>query len=218
MPELVTIPIAIFEITVEYARPVMKLLMDRKDVVDGLFEGFKPWGIKVDDIEVISVGKPSEQGVKFKLPTKRTSFFFGAASCTLTRDDSDWESAEETTAIFDIGVSTLRASAGVEVGVYKTAIALHLQPKSLQFIDLLRPFAPALLASLDSSPMKAVAAVTKWENRKVTIDGSGQLANGVFLRFEREFGKEETYAAIAAQLKADESQLFDLIGVKEDLP
>lgn len=218
MPELVTIPIAIFEITVEYARPVMKLLMDRKEVVDVLFEQFKPWKIKVDDLEVISAGKPSEQGVKFKLPTKRTSFFFGAASCTLTRDDADWESAEETIQIFDIGISALRASGGVEVGSFQTAIALHLQPKNLQFIELLKPFAPAPLAALDPSPMKAIAAVIKWKKRKVTIDGSSQLANGVFLRFEREFESTETYDAIAAQLKTDEDELFELIGVKEDRP
>jgi hypothetical protein len=218
MPELVTIPIAIFEITVEYARPVMRLLMDRKDVVDSLFERFKPWNIKVDDLEVISTGKPSEQGIKFKLPTKRTSFFFGAASCTLTRDDADWESAEETIRILDIGISTLKASGGVEVGAYKTAIALHLQPKSLQFIELLKPFASAPLTSLDSSPIKAIAAVIKWEKRRVTIDGSGQLANGVFLKFEREFKSTETYDEIAVQLKTDEDQLFDLIGVREDRP
>jgi hypothetical protein len=63
MPELVTIPIAIVEIAIEYANPSMKLLVDRARVVDQLFRAFKRWDIKVDDVEVLQEGKPSEQGV-----------------------------------------------------------------------------------------------------------------------------------------------------------
>ena len=41
MPELVSIPIAIVEIVIEYANPSMKLLVDRAKVVDQLFRVFK---------------------------------------------------------------------------------------------------------------------------------------------------------------------------------
>jgi hypothetical protein len=218
MPELVSIPIAIFEITIEYSRPSVRLMMDRKDIVEKLFDGFKPWQIKVDDLEVITEGKPSEQGVKFKIPTKRTSFFLGPAFCKLTRDDADWESAEDTIKILDAGLGTVTKLGGVEVGTYKTAIAMHLQPKTMPFIELLKPFAPAQIAALDPSAVKAIAAVVKWENRRVTIDGSGQLANGLFLRFEREFPASTTYDEIATQLRFDEDRLFDILDVKEDRP
>jgi hypothetical protein len=218
MSELVSIPIAIFEIVADYARPDMKLLMDRFKIVDALFEAFKPWNINVDDVEVITEGKPSEQGIKFKIPAKRTSFFFGASLCKLNRDNADWESAEETIKILDIGLSTLINLANVEIGSYKTAIAMHLQPKALPFIELLKPFAPSPLVGLDSSPVKAVATVVKWEKRRVTIDGSGQLANGLFLRFEREFEGNTSYEAIAVQLRIDEEELLAILGVQEDRP
>jgi hypothetical protein len=218
MPELISIPIAIFEISIEYVRPSMKLLMDRAKVVDQLFSVFEPWNIKVDDVEVIQEGKPSEQGIKFKLPLKRTSFFFGASVCKLVRDDADWESAEETIRILDVGWRTLIEVGGVQAGAYKTFIALHLQPKVLPFIELLKPFAPAPLAALASSPITAIASVVKWEGRRVTIDGSAQLANGLFVRLERNFDGGATFYEIAGQLKADEDQLFALIGVKEDRP
>jgi len=218
MPELITIPIAIVEIAIEYEDPSMKLLVDRAKVVDQLFRALKPWNIKVDDVEVIQDGKPSDQGVKFKLPLKRTSFFFGAAVCKLVRDDADWESAEETIKILDTGWKTLIEIGAVQAGAYKTSIALHLQPKTLPFIELLKPFAPAPLASLDSSPIRAIAAVIKWEKRRVTVDGSGHLANGLFVRLERDFEGTATFDEIAGQLKIDEDQLFDLIGVKEDRP
>jgi hypothetical protein len=216
MPELVTIPIAIFEITVEYTRPNMKLLVDRAEVVEHLFEAFTPWKIKIDDTEVIQEGKPSEQGVKFKIPAKRTSFMFGAGSCKLTRDDANWESAEDTIKILDMGWRVISELGGVQVASYKTAIAMHLQPKTAQFIDILKPFAPSLLVGLDSSPVRAVAAVVKWEKRRITVDGSGQLANGLFVRLEREIEGSATYEQIAVQLKSDEDELFALLNVQED--
>ncbi len=218
MPELVTIPIAIFEIAIEYANPEMKLVMDRAKVVDHLFRAFKSWNIKVDDVEVIQEGKPSEQGVKFKLPLKRTSFFFGASACKLVRDDADWESAEEIIKILETGWKTLVEIGTVQPGVYKTSIAMHLQPKTLPFIELLKPLASAPLATLDASPIRAIAAVIKWDMRRITVDGSGHLANGLFVRLERDFEGTATLEEIASQLKADEDQIFELIGIEEDRP
>ena len=89
MPELVSIPIAIFDMIMEYTQPNMKLLMDRAEVVSRIFKEYEHWNIKVDDVIVITEGKPSEQGVKFKIPSRRTSFFFGAAHCALTREDAN---------------------------------------------------------------------------------------------------------------------------------
>jgi hypothetical protein len=218
MAELITIPIAVFDVSVEYVRPNMKLLMDRAAVVSEMFERYRPWNVKIDDVEVITEGKPSEQGIKFKLPANRTSFFFGAALCKLTRDDADWESAEETIKILDIGLRTLVEVAGVEVGCFKTAIALHLQPKTMPFMELLKPFASAPIAALDGSPLKAFATVLRWEKRRITIDGSSQIANGVFLRFERELPGSATFEEIAKQLKLDEDELFEMLGVQEDRP
>lgn len=218
MPELVSIPIALFDMVMEYTRPNMKLLMDRIKVVDQLFLGFERWQIKVDDVEIITEGKPSEQGIKFKIPSMRTSFSFGAAHCRLTRDDADWESAEEVISILRVGLKALIEIGGVEVGAYKTSISLHIQPKSTQFIELLKPFVPTPIVALDSSPIRALAAVLKWDKRRVTIDGSAQLANGIFLRFERDFEGTSSIEEIAHQLRADEEELFAMLGIQEDRP
>jgi hypothetical protein len=218
MPHLVTIPIALFEVIIEYARPNMKLLVDSAKVIDQLFESFSPWNVKVDDVEVITEGKPSDQGVKFKIPTKRTSFTFGAGSCKLNRDDADWPSAEEMIKILNTGWNVLSELGGVVPGAYKTAIAMHLQPKTTRFIEILKPFAPPQLLKLETAPLKATAAVVKWEKRRITVDGSSQLANGLFVRLEREFEGTVGYGEIAEQLKADEDELFGLLDVMEEQP
>jgi hypothetical protein len=61
-----------------------------------------------------------------------------------------------------------------------------------------------------------MAAVAKWEDRRVTIDGSAALANAIFLRLERNFLASATYPEIATQLRKDQEDLFRILGVEED--
>lgn len=44
----------------------------------------------------------------------------------------------------------------------------------------------------------------------------GQIANGIFLRYEREFKADVSYEEIAHQLKADEDGIFAMLDVKEE--
>jgi hypothetical protein len=82
-------------------------------------------------------------------------------------------------------------------------------------MEILRPFMSSLLMALEKEPLRTMAVVAKWPNRKVTIDGSGSLVNGLFLKFERDFVAGSPYTEISSQLKSDEEQLFKLLGVEE---
>src|ERR1035438_5328654 len=99
MPEKVSIPISFLEYTAGFERPVFAAMMDRAGIVQAIFDALAPWKMEIDHLEPITTGKPSEQGVKFKIPGKKATFFFGASSCKFTKDDADWASAEETIAI-----------------------------------------------------------------------------------------------------------------------
>jgi hypothetical protein len=216
MPEPITIPISYFEVTVEYERPQFQLWLDRAAIVTAVFDALRLWEPTIDDVEAITSGKTSEQGFTIKLPTKRVSFFFGAASCKFTRENSDWQSAEETVAIFDSGITALVRASGVAPGPKRTAIALHVQPKSFPFIKLLAPLIPPQLSALEAEPPITMATVARWPHRKITIDGSAVVANAVYLRFERDFLPTASYREISEQLRKDEESLFALLGVEED--
>lgn len=217
MPELISIPISFFEATFIYKEPNVGLWLDRANVVQALFAVLKPWQVDVDNVDVITTGKPSEQGIKFKLPQKQITFFFGPTLCKFSKDNADWESAEETITIMEAAVSVLTQSGKVEPAKIETVIALHMQPKVLPFMKILGPFVPAPLASFDGE-VRTIANIVKWDSRRVIIDGSGQIANGIFLRFDREFSGGVSYEQIAKQLRADEEALFALLDVKEDRP
>jgi len=218
MAEGITIPISIFDVVIEYSKPNLRLAMTRTDIVEDLFERFSRWDITVDDLEVISEGKPSEQGIKFKIPKRQTAFFFSAAHARLTWDDANWETSEETVEVLAIGLDALAKHGNVHPSKFKTAVALHLQPKSLPFVALLKPFASPALAKLQDSPITAFATVLRWDGRRVTVDGSAQLANAVFLKFERDFPGEIALLDMAKQIYGDEQMLFSILGVEEVRP
>jgi hypothetical protein len=133
------------------------------------------------------------------------------------QDGADWQSSEETIAILSTLLSALVRLGGVALGTMKTFISIHMQPRSVTFLELLRPLMPRQFAELESTPIKTMAVAGKWEKRKVTIDGSGQLANGIFLRFEREFDAATPFEEVAHHLRQDEEGLFKMLGIEEDL-
>jgi hypothetical protein len=109
----------------------------------------KPWEPRIDDVDAITTGKTSRQGFTIKLPLKRVSFFFGAASCRFTRENTDWQWADETVAIFDAAVSALIRSSGIVLGPKSITISMHLQPNTRPFVSLLTPFLAPEVAALD---------------------------------------------------------------------
>jgi hypothetical protein len=216
MPEIVTTPMSYFEVLIEYERPNLKLWLDRAAVVQALFDAFARWNVGVDDVDILTTGKNSEQGIKFRLTEKRVSFFFSPAACRFTRDNTSWETAPETIEILDTALQTLVAKGEIKPAMFKTVVALHVQPKSTPFIEIIKKVIPASMAALDDTPASTAASVLKWDKRKVTIDGSGQIANGIFIRYEREFKATASYEEMAYQLKADEDKIFAMLDVKEE--
>jgi hypothetical protein len=215
MARVATIPISFVELLIAYSRPDIKVFNDRTVMVQSIFDALSPWSPKLDDIEPLTTGKLSEQGFNFKLPLKQISFFFGPASCRFTRDNADWSMAEETLAILDAGLSAFVEVSHISFGVRTAGIGVHVQPSDGAFMEILAPFVPPQLASIEREPVKTMAVVVKWGKRKITLDGSGVLANAVFLKFEREFEGTDTLEAIARQLRLDEEQLFRILGVEE---
>lgn len=71
------------------------------------------------------------------------------------------------------------------------------------------------MASLEN-PAQSMAAIVKWPNHRVTVDGSAQIANGIFIRYERDFPAETDYETMAKQLFADEEQVFGMLDIKEE--
>ena len=216
MPETVITSLSFYEDEIVFVEPNIKIWLDRVAIVEAVYAALRQWNINVDDIEVITTGKPSEQGVKFKIPEKRASFFFGASACRFTRDSTNWQTAEETITILDSALSAFQAHSNTKVKTFKTAVALHVQPKTKKFIDVVNPVIPPPMAALDKETAQSMAIIVKWPSHRVTIDGSAQIANGIFIRYERDFEGGTDYETIAKQLYVDEMQVFGMLDITEE--
>lgn len=215
MAEPITIPISVFEISIAYGRPVLNLWLDRAVIVQKLFDVFQEWDLNVDDVEAITAGKPSEQGVKFQLSSQRITFFFGPAGCKFTKEAATWANAEEALRMLTAALDVLVQDGGVELGKRSTSLALHLQPKNVPFKELLWPFLPPAIAALETSKAEAMAYVVRWKGRRITLDGSAALANSVFALLEREFEPRVSLDEIKVAILGDEATLFKLLNVEE---
>ena len=211
----ITIPFSTFELNIAYERAIIKLLAERTEIVQGLFDALIGCDPKIDDIEVINAGKTSEQGIKFALSSKRISFFFGAASCRFVKEAARWAEADEIMRILDICLAVLGQHSEVEFGKKNTILTLHLQLKTDSFKDVLRRFISPVILQLDAAPSEAIAIVSRWPKRSLTLDVSAAIANGIFVQTEREFSPDATSDDIKRQIVSDEDELFSLLGVKE---
>src|SRR5260370_33366418 len=85
MPERVTIPVAILDYSSDYVRPVISIWLDRANLVQSMFDALAKWSLSVDNVEGITTGKPSEQGLKYRIPEKNMSFFYVPLGSQYTR-------------------------------------------------------------------------------------------------------------------------------------
>jgi hypothetical protein len=217
MAEKVKIPIAIFEYRADFKRPVFDLLLNRAKIVQALFDALSKWKPAIDDIDSITTGKPSEQGFNIKLPQKRVAFFFGASLCRFTKENAGWDTAEETIEILNDALETLIGVTGVELSGHKTAFALHLQPRTKSFLDILRPFLSPALESLGYGKLQGGASIAMWDHGKITVDGSASIANAVYVRLDREFPVTASFEEIARELRASEESIFKMLDIEEDV-
>jgi hypothetical protein len=216
MPERVTIPISVLDYSCDFVRPIISIWLDRAVLVQSMFDALLKWNIDVNEVDPITTGKPSEQGIKIKLPEKRVTFFFGASGCKFTRESVDWATAEETIEILQTCLTTLFAVSKAEMSNQKVALHLHLQPSTKTFVDLLRPFLSSELIGMRDAKLKTGASIIVWEDGKVTFDGSAALANGVYIKYERQFDKTATFEMMAKELHSGEEVLLHLLDVEAD--
>jgi hypothetical protein len=215
MPEKVTIPVSIFDYSSDFVRPVISIWMDRAGLVQNMFDALVKWGLDINNVEGITTGKPSDQGIKIRIPEKNLALFFGPTGCKFTRDSVDWSQAQETSEILQSFLSTLLSWKNVELLNRKTALILHLQPSTKKFVELLRPFLPEKLQSFRAGEITTGASVVKWKDCRITLDGSAVAANAIYLKFEQEFESSVSLETIAMVLRAAEEKLFQILDVED---
>lgn len=217
MAEQVKIPISTFELTVHYAKPVIQMLAARAPLVQALFDSFAEFQPNFDDLELVTTGKTSEQGIRFRIASQNISLFLGAMTCKFTKDGAVWSEADKILSILQTFLQIIEKVGGVVFGNKFSVLSLHLQPKTASFKDILRPFIADRLKQLDAAPLEAMAGILRWPVRKITLDGSAALANGIFVQMQREFELSISLDEMKRQIFNDEADMLKLLDVVEEV-
>ena len=215
MAEQITIPITIFELSIRYEKPVMRLLADHAEVDQALLEAFAEFEPDADELELVATGKTTERGTRLRLTSQKITLFFGATNCKFTKEGGVWADADEVLRVLDLFLTILTNVGRVVPGKKVSILSLHLQPKTASFKDILRPFVDSNIQKLDAAPLEAMAIVARWPYHRITLDGSAQLANGIFLQMERDFEASVSLDDIKRRILDDEIILLKLLGVEE---
>jgi hypothetical protein len=211
----ITIPISTFDLSVSYAKPAIRLMGDRVAPVQALLDALAEWHPDLDDMEIITTGKLTEQGVKIRIAAQKAWFFFGVTACKFVKDAANWSEADETLRLIQTALTTLAQTSGLEFGKRVTILSLHLQLKTVASKDILRSLISPELLKLDTSPADAMATVIRWPRHRITLDGSAAIANGIFLQMEREFDSTVSFDEMRNTIFEDEAELLELLGVEE---
>lgn len=215
MPAEITIPISSFELTVRYEKPNIRLMEERAGPVQELFAAFAPWSPQLDDVEVLTAGRPTEQGVRLKIASQNASFFFGATECKFVKNSAVWPEADHILAILTAALDALHRATGVVYADMTSILSLHLQPKTVQFRDILRRFIVPEILALSKEETTAMAIVSRWPKYRITLDGSAALANAIFVQSERQFDAKTDFDDMKSIIFQDEQDLFSLLDVQE---
>jgi hypothetical protein len=189
-----------------------------QEVLQALFDALSEFKPNPDDLEVISTGKITDQGVRLRLPGQGITIFFGLAACKFTKEGAIWAEADQIISILQKFLQVLTDHGGIILGKKVAVLTLHLQPKTISFKAILLPFVDERLRKIDPAPLDAMAIVTRWPGRRITLDGSAQLANGIFAQMEREFAAEINLDQIRQNVFEDETNLFSVLDVLEVEP
>jgi hypothetical protein len=215
MPSDITIPISVFELTLFYEKPEVKFLGDRSVAAQALFTALAPMNPGVDDMELITTGRLSEQGVALKIPSQKISFFFGPTYCKFTKDGAEWSEADQILNLLTLMSDALASSAELKFAKRLSVLSLHLQLTTVSFKEILRTLMVPGILGLEVEQTDTMAIVARWPKRSLTLDGSAALANGLFLRNEREFDSGISFKDMQAAIRKDQQQLFTLLDVQE---
>jgi hypothetical protein len=131
------------------------------------------------------------------------------------KDAAAWADADEMIRIHETALSVLAATGHVAFARKIAILSLHIQPKTLSFREILRPFLAQPIAKLEDSPVEAIAIVARWNGRRITLVGSAAIVNGVYVQTEREFESTTSYDEIKTAVLSDELALFKLLDLEE---
>jgi len=197
----------------DYAAPWVNRWAIPNPFIDELFPILRGFGVELTNIsfnkEAANVG---ENYLNFAIPKLSAAIRLGLDHLTFLVANPDWSIAPQLVEIFDSASMTISKFVGAIPKSQKLTLAFHVLPGPISFGER-----TASLVQVDRlGPANFFGISLYRDDRSIVIDRSQRHDGAAYIRMERTFGGEVSFADIAPQLYEDEKSalaLLDITGI-----
>lgn len=213
----IDIPYGIVEYTAIFEAPVAAGLSSRTDVIGSVLSALKPWGFSLDGVEINATStKLNEHALVFRrtIPASPAmSLALGYGRVLVSAENLDWAEADQFLKAMTAGLGALAETIKPTIRSQHVALGMHIQCKTKPRQEVTAPLLSPVALQLLDGDVKFQGIILNRHMSSIIVDASAAYANGLFIRIFREHPAEATLEQLAGALRADEEQLFQVLGL-----
>jgi len=212
------IPYSMLEYTAVFGKPILEAWAVPVRLVAAILRVLEPFGFKADGVELKTrAEKLTENAIVFRRTPPGVTFTVGVEKVVIAAENLDWSDAEQFMRGARAGLDAVVQEGKADLRVQHLVLAIHIQLKTKPRHEVTAPLlSPEALKLLDGD-LKMPGVILQREKCSVVIDGSLAFANALFVRINREHSPSAAFDQMAEDLRNDEMQLFDLLGLEGEL-
>jgi hypothetical protein len=213
----IQIPFAQIEYTGTFKEPLIKPFAPPTGMIENLLRALKPHGFSIDGVEARSREKAIDCAVELRRPLPVTSFKVNPAKVVVTADNPDWSNREKLIETVKTGLFAVLGLEHTELESQLFVLAMHVQLQDKPRKEITAPLLSTTAYELLSGDSEFQGIVLTRTGVSVVIDASNVHANALFVRLVRQHKPTATLEEIADQLYADETHIFEVLGLDGEL-
>lgn len=212
------IPYSMLEYTAVLGTPILEAWAVPARLVAVILSALGPFGFKPEGVELKTrAEKLTDNVIVFRRTPPGATFTVGVEKLVIAAENLDWSEADQFMTGARAGLDAVIEEGKAEIRLQHLVLAIHIQVKTKPRQEITAPLlSPQALKLLDGE-LKMPGIILQREKCSVVIDGSLAFANALFVRINREHSSNATFEHMAEILRADEMQLFDLLGLDGEL-
>jgi hypothetical protein len=217
MAEQVKISLGTAEYVVGFDRPYVGLIgTERQRVVEAIVLALRPFGMGLNNVEILATGPLRNHKTVFRLPERWISIEVSAEEYKLVKENALWATAENDVAVLVAAQEAILKESGAAVAEGGVSIGMHAQPMTKRREEILAPFMVAPLKDfLTEREVRSFGNHARWAEGDFLLDFSLVVANGIYIRLTRRFAAGAKAADVLEKLREEQETVFGILGIEE---
>jgi hypothetical protein len=201
-----------------FKRPIFGPPSPPGELIASILDELGPSGYTFNGVEFsLQAPKLDEFAVVFRRTTPAVparSFALGFGKVCIRAESLDWGEADRFISSHGAAVDAVRKKGGAEIQSQQLIVGMHIQLKDRPRKDVTAPLLSPVAAKLLDGEADFSGVILLRGKAIFVIDASVGIANGLFLRINREHEPEASFEELAETLRNDEKRIFEVLGLE----